>query len=474
MGEIARSLAGGYLQADPRQSALAKMLDPEIARRSALIPIGRTKGGGVTAAAPEFLVEMLNSAMLPGAAAQGYQATPQDAAQFGLDWMAGGMGVNALGKGAPRGAVLGANVWQGGPHKYGPEGAAKSLDHVGKGEGATAYGWGRYDAGAKEVADQYRINLAYNPDEMKVGGQQINKLYDDISNKAARMPAGKAGVEYEKMELLERLMQHEPVDDIAKYAAENLSPDASAWVDNVIKKDFQTFGHLYKHDLPDEDIARYLDWDKPLSEQPESVRAALANLPDLAARRELMLARPHIYTRPVDEIMDNLTGREVYDILEESAGSLDWPVGSDLATRQAFRGDAKQAASEALGAAGIPGLKYFDGNNRGMPYKLQLMHKGKPYGEPMDAHSSQVQGLVDDYKAKGFDVDVREGSRNYVTWDQDVLNRMKLLERNGETFSANAPAAAPYALAATLSQGQPAALSFEEMLRRGLIKPGEI
>ena len=26
------------------------------------------------------------------------------------------------------------------------------------------------------------------------------------------------------------------------------------------------------------------------------------------------------------------------------------------------------------------------------------------------------------------------GTRNYVTWDQDVLNRMKLLERNGESM----------------------------------------
>jgi len=28
----------------------------------------------------------------------------------------------------------------------------------------------------------------------------------------------------------------------------------------------------------------------------------------------------------------------------------------------------------------------------------------------------------------------KERTRNFVTWDQDVLNRMKLLERNGEKF----------------------------------------
>jgi len=54
-----------------------------------------------------------------------------------------------------------------------------------------------------------------------------------------------------------------------------------------------------------------------------------------------------------------------------------------------------QAASEALRKAGIPGLKYFDQGSR----------------------------------AGG------EGTRNYVTWDQDVLNRSKMLERDGQDLA---------------------------------------
>ena len=37
--------------------------------------------------------------------------------------------------------------------------------------------------------------------------------------------------------------------------------------ENIDDMDFQ--GHLYKLDIPDEDIPKYLDWDKPLSEQPK-------------------------------------------------------------------------------------------------------------------------------------------------------------------------------------------------------------
>ncbi|HBY85209.1 MAG TPA: hypothetical protein DEO86_04975, partial [Colwellia sp.] len=63
---------------------------------------------------------------------------------FGLaaDTMAGG-GVVSRMTDMPQGAILGANVFQGGPHKYGPEGASESLKHMSKGEGAQAYGYGR-------------------------------------------------------------------------------------------------------------------------------------------------------------------------------------------------------------------------------------------------------------------------------------------------------------------------------------------
>ena len=52
------------------------------------------------------------------------------------DLALGLLGTNALVPfRAPRGS-LPANVWQGSPHKYGPEGARESLKHIGKGEGA--------------------------------------------------------------------------------------------------------------------------------------------------------------------------------------------------------------------------------------------------------------------------------------------------------------------------------------------------
>jgi hypothetical protein len=210
--------------------------------------------GDMRPAVPGIIADFYNSMVKGGQMIQGERPIdPDEITKIAAEFLPGAL---AAGRMAPKGAVLGANVFQGGPHRYGPEGAAKSLSHVGEGEGATAYGWGRYDADSEGVGRSYQ----------------------------------------------------------------NQAP----------KSRWDLPGHLYKHDLPDEDIARYLDWDKPLSEQPESVRAALA--------ASLGVTK-----------MNNITGQELYKRLSNEFGD--------------------EGASKALGRAGIPGLKYYDGKSRNKPLK---------------------------------------------------------------------------------------------------------
>jgi len=374
---------GPGLGFDPRDEITGRLFDPEVAKRASLLPMVRMNSGERAFGAPQFLVEMLNSAMLPGAAAQGYQATPQDAAQFGLDWMAGGMGVNALGKGAPRGAVLGANVWQGGPHKYGPKGAAESLQHVGKGEGAAAYGWGRYDAGAREVAEKYRKDLSgdfwttpdgelFDPSTLEHlnarSAVQRNPDIESLLPKLKGIASKQAGTEAGDM----------MARDIAKLEALQKKGGLS-----------EASGHIYKHDLPDEDIARYLDWDKPLSEQPESVKEALKELgPEL---QKVFDDYSDEYNLSLD--FDSVGGEQFVQIVGRALQDDYLPINGPHVEKALEAGDLKKAASMWLRNEDIPGLKYLDGMSRG-------------------------EGA---------------GTHNYVTWDQDVLNRMKLLERNGAT-----------------------------------------
>lgn len=90
-----------------------------------------------------------------------------------------------------------------------------------------------------------------------------------------------------------------------------------------VAKSYQMDGALYSVDIPDEHIARMLDWDAPLSEQSPVVMEAL----NKGARRWLI---------------EDGTG--------SGGGWTPWKSAG---------------ASEALRQAGIPGIKYFDGISRG-------------------------------------------------------------------------------------------------------------
>ena len=120
-------------------------------------------------------------------------------------------------------AMQAATVWHGSPHKFDKFDSSK----IGTGEGAQAYGHGLYLAESDKVAGEYANMFAKSP----ASPAQLLKLRD---------AAPKGGAEWSHY------------DDLVKNGQ----------------------GFLYKVDLPDEHIAKMLDWDKPLSQQsPETVAA---------------------------------------------------------------------------------------------------------------------------------------------------------------------------------------------------------
>ena len=367
--------------ADPTPQQLAKALtlnermsefgfDPSL-KRGTLLPFGTNQQGENEWTVPEIGYGMMKAFVLPGHVAQGGTVTNNDVTDSALNTLGyggfGSMGLGAKAVGGPGGKVLGANVYQGGPNLYGPEGAAESLKHIGKGEGAQAYGWGRYDAGNPAVAQQYQKDLA----------PKVNKTITDIQNPSEQSVVNE----------LEEYIANAGWDNIANLRSvirDGMDPDGpdllSAFDDmakrGAIPEIVAGESYLYKHDLPDEDIARYMDWDKPLSEQSKEVQD---------------------FVRTMDPRLSYGTGPTKVKLQRFREGT-EQPntlaTGQDLYRDLSNYGDHGQAASEALGKAGIPGLKYLDQGSR----------------------------------------NAGAGSHNYVTWDQEVLNRMKLLERNGETF----------------------------------------
>ena len=73
-------------------------------------------------------------------------------------------------------------------------------------------------------------------------------------------------------------------------------------------------------------------------------------------------------------------------------------------------------------------------------YIISKFKSGVPFHEIKEIAAMRPEG--DALLAK-WELKVPEGTRNYVTWDQDVLDRSKMLERDGVTLGANkAPTAA--------------------------------
>lgn len=241
-----------------------------------------------------------------------------------------------------------ATVWHGSPHRFAPTknnplgefDAAK----IGTGEGAQAYGHGHYLADAQKVAQDYAVTLSAKNGNVggTIDGRPIYEAYKALESKANRLTPAQAAAEYNKLDLLERLGMNELPQDVLRYAKESYgatSPEVSWLTKEVIPK-YRGAGSLYKVDLPDDQIAKMLDWDKPLSQQPESVRKALQkHLPDEF------------------EFSNFITGKDLYSKLTNKEG---WSPADPNSV-----GRAMAPVSQRLREMGIPGIRYLDGGSRG-------------------------------------------------------------------------------------------------------------
>jgi len=250
--------------------------------------------------------------------------------------------------------ILHQGAWHGTPHR-GIEKTGFKLNKIGTGEGAQAYGWGMYFASAREVADGYRISLSSQAGHApSIRGRSVISYYDAAEREGSR--GGPLG--YDKAALLERLMLHDSPQQVIAHGRDpdsGISPEAVAWFEREVAPHFKAGGQLYQAEIPED--SDLLDWDKPLSEQPEKLREALAQAREFAEAAEQLGG---ISIRRVDDGV--LAGAGLYGAIERAAGS-------------------PKAASEYLNSIGIPGLRYLDGNSR----------------------------------ASG------EGSANYVIWDEALL-----------------------------------------------------
>ncbi len=234
-----------------------------------------------------------------------------------------------------------------------------SLNAIGTGEGAQAFGWGMYFASKKAVANYYKVKLS-SPTVRKMFGKrpfdpakELETWYASSDLKASNYDIDAtianlkkaAGPVYEDGSVM---------DETSAAIYRDISV-----LEKIKKKGgFKDTGNLFQVDIPED--SELLDWDKPLSEQSESVQAALKEY----------ISNFGSDPKVIRILGEDPTGSDIYELMEMLASKEDFKSGA-----------AAKKASKALAKVGIPGLKYLDGGSRG----------------------------------------VGEGSRNYVIWAEDVI-----------------------------------------------------
>ena len=254
-------------------------------------------------------------------------------------------------------------AYHGTPHNWQPEPGFPDgrfrLDKMGTGEGAQAYGWGAYLAEDPGVAGHYK------------------RILSDTVN----VPDGTPLIEKRIAQMAVNFGGDDPISWLQKHknGANHLAPALTKeLVEQVTGKFrsgiFSPGGSLYELDIPDEAVARMLDWDAPLSRQAPIVRQHFDPIAS-PIRNEMAKPAPSGWGEFAAPQSYDPTGQELLGLLRDPNAQL---------SAQSFLANALgENVSRRLRDAGIPGLRFLDAGSRG---------------------------------AGG------SGTRNIVVWDQDVLD----------------------------------------------------
>lgn len=242
-----------------------------------------------------------------------------------------------------------ALVWHGSPHKFDKFDSSK----IGTGEGAQAYGHGLYLAENPAVAREYQEKLS------SVGGaKNLASQYGDVDK---GITEAQRRISHYKQLIADGgggdLRRANGMLNIAQKNLDDLTAMKAGLPENT--------GALYKVDLPDEHIAKMLDWDKPLSQQSAEVQKALN------------VQNSERYQQIQNELMDmmrnggmdtpgwNALTSESMAIRQASGGFSPLNTGEDFYKGASATYGGHGGVSGYLKDRGIPGIRYLDGGSRG-------------------------------------------------------------------------------------------------------------
>ena len=348
----------GYLR-DPRRTqqaqGLAGLLEstgiPKTVERLAYgEPLTNIQQANVPVLRPETAEALMTLLPIPSGANKAAMAAGRAGEQFAERVVPkimerGGLPASLL-EGMASQTVSPLTVFHGSPAKFSKFDPTK----IGSGEGAQAFGYGHYAAEAPAVAKGYQTTLT--KDLVVPAQRALEKSGGDID--AAIKKASKEAQRLQSLDVTpatgaakrDQLLSSElsKIDELTKYK------QSGEW----------SSGNLYEINLPDEQIAKMLNLDKKLSEQPDIVRKSLLDneivkqyIESANIKREaLNQANPERLTHPV-------LGKIASKTIDEST------ITAQAAYDQLSRQLGPEKASEMLRQSGIPGIRYFDEASRG-------------------------------------------------------------------------------------------------------------
>lgn len=346
-----------YLQAPPRRKALGLLADALTSGQEALntvnLPYVGGLGGLLLGQAPEYLQDVSYGmpAFRGGNVATGGLGTlTPDTRMLDVATLpfvgagaakAGQVGAKTLGKEIARQVetgtgLLGSNVldprqyataYHGSPYMF----EQFDMNKLGTGIGQSLRGKGMYFSDSPQIAEDYAKRLGIEKTSMSQLASDY--LKQDVPPSAIKM-------------LHDVATSSTPIEEAAKkvqYGSIDLRNQSSDTLTNIISNFRESSkGITYKVDIPDKNIPKMLDWEKPLSEQSLQVQKSWEKLVP-----KLLENNPRVNDFPGDNAARALQN----SLVNKSEGTL-----GDL--YYALQGVSGYEASKILRQNGIKGIKY--------------------------------------------------------------------------------------------------------------------
>jgi hypothetical protein len=339
-------------------------------------------------------------------------------------------------------------AFHGSPHSF----DRFSLDKIGTGEGAQAYGHGLYFAESEDVARGYRDALQQSA--LSLGGDVVANN-PRIARLATAYPSADSAIQGVRGQLaraenalaastddLDRMIAEADINE-ARATLVELEPYAGQWFDKT------PTGSMYEVGI-NADPNTFLDWDRPLSEQPESVMSALRNtlggsgvdLPNGVVQLENGRWATAVDGVPIGRPQgwpDQSTAEQALRYANEDGQYLYGTAGSILQRQRN-----QPEISAALAAQGVPGIRYLDASSRYNPATLpdnMIANEARQWLDVAQGDSAEAlrqfnasnpigrfAGPERDEVRRVIEAAARRPTSNYVVFNDDLV---KILRKYG-------------------------------------------